>query len=186
MGSAATSAVGYCAGVRNVLLALMILAAAEIYLLLRIGEAFGAAATVGLLVAAAVVGYSAARAQGLQVLRRWRAAASAGAAPEEGLADGLLVLVGGALLVLPGVISDVLGLLLLVPPVRRRIAARLRRRAESWVASGTVRVGTIDVREVDPRGGMRIEVIDVEGQPVEERPALLLGPGAPEEIEPKT
>jgi UPF0716 protein FxsA len=161
--------------VRRALLALLILAAAEIYLLLRLGEALGAAATLGLLVAAAVVGYSAARAQGLEVLRRWREAALAGAKPEDGLTDGLLVLLGGALLVLPGVISDVLGLLLLVPPVRRRVAARLRRRAEAWVASGSVRVGTIRVRDVDAPGEARLEVIDVEGHAVEEdRPERLL------------
>lgn len=171
------------------LLALLILAAAELYLLLRLGAAIGAAATLGLLVAAAVVGYFAARAQGLQVLRRWRDAAATGAAPEEGLADGLLVLVGGALLVLPGVISDALGLLLLVPPVRRRVAARLRRRAEAWVTSGSVRVDTqvriIDVREIEPRADAPREVIDVEGFTVEDRPVRLLTSTPPDEVDPK-
>src|SRR3989442_678077 len=81
---------------------------------------------------AAVLGYVVARAQGLAVFRRWRAATAAGVMPEEGLVDGLLVLLGGFLLALPGVISDALGLLLLVPPVRRRVADRIRRRADAW------------------------------------------------------
>ena len=94
----------------------------------------------GLLLGSAALGYLAARAQGLDVVRRWREAAEAGEAPEEGLTDGLLVVLGGLLLALPGVISDGFGLLLLIPPVRRRAAARLRRKADTWMSSGSVKV----------------------------------------------
>ena len=76
-----------------------------------------------LLVASAVLGFVVARAQGMAVLKRWLAANAASTVPEEGLTDGLLVLLGGVLLALPGVMSDALGLLLLVPPIRRHVAA---------------------------------------------------------------
>jgi UPF0716 protein FxsA len=177
--------------VLRALLALLILGAAEIYLLLRMGAALGAGATFGILVGAAVVGYVAARAQGLAVLRRWCDATAAGATPEEGLTDGFLVLLGGVLLALPGPISDGLGVLLLIPPVRRRVTARIRRRTAAWVASGAVKVGTVDVRTVwpddpgaridfDPRAAAPREVIDTEGHAVEDRPERLLGPAADE------
>jgi UPF0716 family protein affecting phage T7 exclusion len=145
--------------VGRALLALLLLAAAEIYLLLRLGQALGATATLGLLVAAAVIGYVAARAQGLGVLRRWRDAVAVGAAPEEGLTDGFLVLLGGVLLAMPGVVSDVLGLLLLVPPVRRRVTARLRRRAAAWVAPGWRPAPSKSAPSTCARGGRPIRTI---------------------------
>jgi UPF0716 family protein affecting phage T7 exclusion len=76
------------------------------------------------------------------------------------------------------VISDALGLLLLVPPVRRLVAARIRRRAEAWVASGSVRIATqvrvMEINEIDPPAEAPREVIDVEGYTVEARPERLL------------
>jgi len=182
--------------VGRILLALMLLAAAELFLLVRLGEAFGVLAVLGMLAGSAVLGYLAARAQGLAVVRKWRDAAATGAPPEEGLTDAFLVVLGGVLLALPGVISDVLGILLLIPPVRRRAAAHLRRRVEAWVSSGASRVRevrVVEVREVReaPRAGQESlafdvrsepprEVIEVEGYAVEERAERLLGPGAPE------
>lgn len=181
---------------RRVLLALVILAVAEIYLLARLGEAFGALAVMGLLVGSAALGYLAARAQGLAVVRRWRDAAETGEAPEEGLTDGLLVVLGGLLLALPGVLSDLLGLFLLIPPVRRRAAAHLRRKADTWLSSGSVKVTRMRVVDVrtdavdegdpkafDPRAEPHREVIDAEGVAVEERPELLLGPAKEDEAE---
>lgn len=194
---------------RAAFLAVLALAAAEIYLLIHLGAAIGAGPLLALLVGSAVLGYVVARAQGIAVVRRWLAANAAGTMPEEGLTDGLLVLLGGALLALPGVLSDGLGLLLLLPPVRRRVAERIRRRAEKWVASGSVKVATFDGRvwqaqddgdearepwramegnwpggSEDGSDGAR-EVIDVEGYAVEDgpeaRPERLLGPGTAEE-----
>ncbi|MFY0580094.1 FxsA family protein [Cystobacter fuscus] len=62
--------------------------------------------------------------------------------PEEGLLGGVLVLAGGLLLVIPGVVSDVLGLLLLLPPTRRIVARWVRRGVERRMASGSIRVTT--------------------------------------------
>ena len=75
------------------------------------------------------------------------------------------------------VLGDLLGLLLLVPPFRRRVAERARRRAAGWVRAGTVEVMTLREeapREDDVRGARGRPVIDVEGEAVEENPGRLL------------
>jgi UPF0716 protein FxsA len=56
------------------------------------------------------------------------------------MVDALLILVAGVLLLTPGFVTDTAGLLLLVPPVRGRIKAVLRRALEDWVRRGQVRV----------------------------------------------
>ena len=106
---------------------LILLPLVELYLLLRLGEQLGALPVLGLLLASAVLGLSLARTEGARVLRQVQAALARGQMPDEAMASGALVVVGGALLVLPGVLSDVLGLVLLVPPSRRWVARRLRR-----------------------------------------------------------
>lgn len=149
----------------------------ELWILLRLGAAIGPLATIGLLAASAAIGALVGRAQGLTVFRRWLDATADGYVPEEGLVDGLLVLLGSALLIVPGVLGDVVGLLLLVPPLRRAVAGRIRRRAAGWVRSGDVEILSVEEsfapREDNPPPG---DVIDVHGEVIEERPARLLGP----------
>ncbi|HET9449254.1 MAG TPA: FxsA family protein [Aggregicoccus sp.] len=111
----------------KLLLLLVLLPLAELYLLLRLGERLGALPVLGLLLLSAVLGLLLARSEGARVLRQVQAALARGQMPDEAMASGALVVVGGALLVLPGVISDAVGLVLLVPPSRRWVAGRLRR-----------------------------------------------------------
>ncbi|MEM9863028.1 MAG: FxsA family protein, partial [Myxococcota bacterium] len=65
---------------------------------------------------------------------------AAGRVPKDGVLDGVLLLVGGIFLVTPGVLTDVVGLSLLIPPIRRIISATIRRRTEAAVAQGRVQV----------------------------------------------
>jgi UPF0716 protein FxsA len=113
--------------VGKLLLLLVLLPLAELYLLLHLGERLGALPVLGLLLLSAVLGLLLARTEGARVLRQVQVALARGQMPDEAMASGALVVVGGALLVLPGVISDVIGLVLLVPPSRRLVASRLRR-----------------------------------------------------------
>ncbi|MBN9683359.1 MULTISPECIES: FxsA family protein [unclassified Corallococcus] len=117
----------------------ILLPLAELYLLITLGHHIGLASTLGLLAVSAVLGSLIARRQGEKVFRNWREAMAGGGVPEEGLLNGVLVMVGGALLIAPGFISDVMGLLLMVPPVRRVVTARVRRSLEQTLRSGTVR-----------------------------------------------
>ncbi len=112
----------------------------DLYLLLVIGQWVGALPTIALVVATALVGGVLAKAEGLRVLRGWQEALAAGRVPEEGILDGVLVLAGGVLLILPGVLADVTGLALLTPPVRRVIAGFLRGRVSDAVARGSVSI----------------------------------------------
>ncbi|WP_437580316.1 FxsA family protein [Sorangium sp. So ce887] len=109
----------------------------ELWLLLSIGDVIGFWPTVAIALGTAVLGAALAKREGLKVLASWRGAMAEGRVPDEGLTGGLLVLLGAALLVTPGVLTDVAGLLLLVPPVRRRLAAAVRERFERRVAAAS-------------------------------------------------
>lgn len=112
----------------------------EVYLLFGLSHLMGFWATVALVLVTGVLGASLAKREGLRVLGRWQAALAEARMPEEGVLDGLLVLVGGVLLVTPGVLTDLTGLLLLLPPTRKVAAAWLRRRAERSIAAGEAQV----------------------------------------------
>jgi UPF0716 protein FxsA len=115
------------------LLALFILVPlAELYVILKVGDAIGAVWTILLLAADSVLGSLLLRAQGRSVWRRFNTALAEGKMPHREVIDGVLVVFGGAFLITPGFITDVVGLLLLIPPtravVRRLLASRLGRR----------------------------------------------------------
>jgi UPF0716 protein FxsA len=92
--------------------------AAELYVAIKVGDAIGALPTVVLLLASWPIGAWTARAQGRAALARLRAALAEGRAPGREVLDGFLILVGGGLLMVPGFIADVVGLLLLIGPTR--------------------------------------------------------------------
>jgi UPF0716 protein FxsA len=100
----------------------------EIAVIIQVGEALGVVNTIGLLLLVSVVGAWLVKRQGLGVLRRIREQQKAGQIPAAAMFDGALVLVAGALLLTPGFVTDVVGLLLLLPPVRAGVRAFLRRR----------------------------------------------------------
>ena len=103
----------------------------ELFLLVKLGTVVGVGPTVGLVIFTGVLGAWLARQQGLGVLRRLRADLEAGRLPAGALIDGLLILVAGAVLLTPGLLTDALGFVLLVPPsraaVRRIVVARFSR-----------------------------------------------------------
>jgi UPF0716 protein FxsA len=91
---------------------------AEVYVAIRIAEAIGVLAMLLLLIASWPVGTWALRSQGRAALRRLRDAVAVNRPPGREVLDGALVLAGGALMLVPGFITDVLGVLLLVPATR--------------------------------------------------------------------
>lgn len=114
----------------------------ELWLLVRIGQVVGPGSTLLFVVLMGVLGAAAARSQGRKVLADWQRALSEGRVPEEGVLGGMLVLVGGILLITPGVITDLVGLLLLMPWTRKWFAQTVRRNLEQQIARGQVRVYT--------------------------------------------
>lgn len=99
----------------------------EIALLIKAGESFGFWPTFALIVFTAILGTVMLRWQGLTVLSRAGDAIRAGRMPIESVADGAFLLVAGALLLTPGIMTDCFGLALMVPAVRRWIGTRLLR-----------------------------------------------------------
>src|SRR5690349_19557623 len=100
---------------------------AELYLILQVGDAIGAVPTILLLVADSLLGSLLLRNQGRSVWRQFNAAIAGGRMPHRELFDGIAVIFGGAFLITPGFLTDIVGLLLLIPPSRallRRFAAR--------------------------------------------------------------
>lgn len=113
---------------------------AELAVILQIGDAIGLWWTLALLIADSVLGSLLMRSQGRQAWRRFSEAVRAGRPPAREVIDGALVLLGGALLLTPGFISDVFGLALLLPPTRAAIRVGLvRRLGKRMVVSMTAR-----------------------------------------------
>src|SRR5918999_5845339 len=111
---------------------------AELAVLIQIGQLIGIWWTIALLIADAILGSLLARSQGRAVWRRFNEALRAGRPPAREVMDGALVLFGGALLLTPGFLSDLLGIFLLLPPTRAIVrAALVRRFAGRMVASMT-------------------------------------------------
>jgi len=94
---------------------------AELYVILKVGDAIGVVWTILLLAADSVAGSLLLRSQGRAVWRRFNQALSEGRMPHREVQDGVLVIFGGAFLITPGFITDVLGLLMLLPPTRRLV-----------------------------------------------------------------
>lgn len=111
---------------------------AEIYLIVRIGDLIGVWPTVFLLLASSLAGALLLRHQGRSALNAFRSAVDEGRLPTREVFDGALILIGGAFLLTPGFLTDLVGLLLLLPPTRDLFRALGERFARSriGVASG--------------------------------------------------
>jgi len=104
--------------------ALLLLALIEIWLIIQVGAVLGAFATLALMLFTAVLGISLVRSQGLKTLMAAQQRLAQGQAPAGEMLQGLLLAVAGGLLILPGFFTDLLGLLLLQPTLRRYLIAR--------------------------------------------------------------
>jgi UPF0716 protein FxsA len=112
------------------LLLLLVAGVLEISVLVVIGQAIGVLPTIGLLIAAAALGTWLLRREGSRTLREFSEAARLRRPPTREFADGVLIAAGGILIVLPGFVSDIAGLLCLLPPTRALMRRRLERAAE--------------------------------------------------------
>lgn len=105
----------------------------DAWLLFQVGDVIGFANTILLVLCTGVLGAWLFRLEGTRTWAKWQASLAQGQVPEEGVLGGVMLLLGGALLVTPGVLTDCVGLLLLLPPSRRLIAAVLRPRLSKLV-----------------------------------------------------
>jgi UPF0716 protein FxsA len=100
---------------------------AELYVIIRVGELIGVLPTLILLLADALLGSWLLKHQGRGAWRRFNEAIAARRFPGKEVADGVLIVIGGTLLLTPGFLTDIAGALLLIPPTRA-LARRLLRR----------------------------------------------------------
>ena len=101
---------------------------AELYVILQVGEAIGAPLTILILALDSIIGSLLLKSQGRAVWRRFNETMAAGRIPHREVLDGVMVIFGGAFLITPGFITDIVGILLLLPPTRivmRKLLVRM-------------------------------------------------------------
>ena len=108
----------------------------EIAVFIQAGELIGLWPTIGVVVLTAIIGTSLMRAQGLQTLAKAQSQMDQGEMPIGALFDGICILIAGVLLLTPGFVTDPFGFLLLVPPLRQLIGAKV---IMKLVQSGNIR-----------------------------------------------
>lgn len=128
--------------------------AVELWLLLKVGALIGVWPTLSLIVLTGFAGAWFARREGRRALGTMRAELQLGKMPGDAIIDGLCMLVAGALLVTPGVLTDLFGFMLLIPVARSPLKRGMRRAFERAVASGRTSASVTWV-EMGP-GGARV------------------------------
>jgi UPF0716 protein FxsA len=119
---------------RVFLLLLLLFPVLELFVLVKVGMSIGFLPTFLLVVAGSMLGVFVVRIAGVATALSARQSLARGELPAQQMLDGLMMTIGGGLLVLPGFISDVLGLLFLMPFTRRLIVGKVRNRAEAQAA----------------------------------------------------
>jgi UPF0716 protein FxsA len=133
---------------------------AELAVIIQVGEAIGVWWTIALLVVDSILGSLLMRSQGRAVWRRFNETLSSGRAPAREVGDGVLVIFGGALLLTPGFLTDIIGLLFLLPPTRavmRRLFLREAMRRIT-VTMATPRMPRDGARRDDDLEGTAVDV----------------------------
>ena len=134
----------------------------ELVVIVRVSGSAGVLNTIGLLVLVSVVGAWMVRREGLGILRRAQQEAAQGRIPGREIVDGLLVLGAGALMLTPGFVTDIVGLVLLFPPTRALVRAVVIRRLDRSMASGRTTLGFGWQGQDVPVDGAGGETLDVD------------------------
>lgn len=127
------------------LLAFIAVPLAEIALLVKVGQYIGLLWTILIVILTAVIGTTLLRQQGFGVLARATEALEAGRMPVETVIEGLFLLISGAFLLTPGLLTDTVGFLFLIPPIRMRVA--------KWTLKKLLASGAVHVSGFGMRGG---------------------------------
>jgi UPF0716 protein FxsA len=122
----------------KLLLLFLIVPVVELVLLIKIGSIIGLLNTILLVISTAIVGAYLVKTEGLNVMQRFQGNLGQGVFPAEEIFDGAMILVAGALLVTPGVITDIVGFALVIPPTRAVIKKFIRRFVEKKIVTVNV------------------------------------------------
>jgi UPF0716 protein FxsA len=124
----------------RLLLLFLLTPAVELGLLIQVDKLIGFGPTIGLIIATGIAGSYLARREGLNTWQRLNKRLQSGDLPGKELVDGVIILVAGALLVTPGVLTDVVGFIGLLPPTRALVRKALLRRFQSKMEQGSMQV----------------------------------------------
>lgn len=119
------------------LLLFVALPAAEIWLLIQVGSSIGVVQTILVVLFTGVAGAYLAKMEGLAVIRNIQKASMEGRIPGNEMISGLLVFAGGLLLLTPGFITDIMGILMIFPPTRALIVIFIKKYFEKKMTAGT-------------------------------------------------
>jgi UPF0716 protein FxsA len=159
-------------------LTMLVVTSVEVFLLLQVGALLGAGPTFVLVLLTALLGGYLLKREGLRVWREWSRALGEMRVPEEGITSGLLVVVGGTLLMTPGVLTDALGIALMIPPFRKVVAREIEKRVRARMDAGGGGGSVFDFRVVTPQGVYaKRRVVDVDGVVIEDREIRAERPG---------
>lgn len=136
----------------NLLFLFIVVPAVELALLVEVGSRIGTLATLAIIVATGVLGAAVARHQGLRTVRAIQDEIARGELPAGSLVDGVIILLAGALLITPGILTDAVGFLFLVPGLRAAAKRMLQRRFERAVREQRIRM-TTQFFDVENHGG---------------------------------
>ncbi len=162
---------------------------AELYVIVQVAGSLGVLETIAVLIGISVLGAWLVKREGLGIVARVQREVGSGRLPTDSVVDGFLVLFAGALLMTPGFLTDLMGILLLLPPTRAviRVAALrwFRRRAAAAVASGVAGSGSATssrffVYDLRTTGNARPDVIDadvIDGEVIDVDPSDRTPPG---------
>jgi UPF0716 protein FxsA len=125
-------------------LAFTIIPFIEIYLLIKLGSYLGAFNTVIIVILTAFFGALLARYQGFQTMLRVRESLERGEMPAEELMDALLILLAGIVLLTPGFLTDLAGLMILIPSTRLMFKRWLRKKFDDWTSQKRIDVTFYD------------------------------------------
>lgn len=137
-------------------IAFIVVPLVELFVILQVGEVVGILNTLVVMVLLSVYGAALARKEGLEVYRRFRQAIAEGRVPSDEALDGVLVLVGAALLLTPGFVTDAVGFSLLIGFTR----GLYKRAARAWV------IGWLDRRVTVVRGSRGPDEADEHDEPL--------------------
>lgn len=126
----------------RLLLLFTIVPVLELALLVWLGQQVGFWPTVGLIVGTALLGSYLAHREGLSALARFRERVASGGMPGSELTDGIIILIAGALLLTPGVLTDLVGFLGLFPPTRAVVKRLITKRFQRGMTDGSIRIAT--------------------------------------------
>ena len=121
----------------RLLLLFVFLPMIELYLLIMLGARIGPMPTIGLIVLTGVIGASLARQQGLSTLAKIQNELKQGRAPTQELVEGAMIVVGGLVLLTPGILTDLFGFSMMIPGIRRSLARQFKVRIPQGFASTT-------------------------------------------------